>query len=61
MSALGPILFILYSGELESIVRAHGLLPYSYADDNQIVFYYKPSEADNLKSAVVNCITDISA
>ena len=47
-SILGPILFILYTGELESIVRAHGLLTYSYADDNQIVFYCKPSEADNL-------------
>ena len=28
---------------------------------NQIVFYCKPSEADNLKSAVVNCINDMSA
>ena len=56
-SVLDPILFILYTGELESIVSAHGL----YADDNQIVFYCKPSEADNLKSAVVNCINYISA
>ena len=60
-SVLRPILFILYTGELESIVRAHWLLPYSYEDENQIVFYCKPSEADNLKSAVGNCITNISA
>ena len=60
-SVLGPILFSQYTGELESIVRAHGLLPYRYADDNEIVFYCKLSEADNLKSAMVNCITEISA
>ena len=28
-SILGPILFIVYTGELESIIRAHGLLLYS--------------------------------
>ena len=55
-SVFHAILFILYT-----CIRAHGLLPYSYADGNQIVFYCKPSEADNLKSAVVNCITNITA
>ena len=37
-SELGPMLFILHTGELESIVRAHGLLPYSYADDNYCIY-----------------------
>ena len=60
-SVLGPILFILYAGELDSTVRRHGLLMYSNADDNQIVFYCKPSEADNLNSAAVDCIADTSA
>ena len=35
-SVLGPIIFIIYTAELESIVSEHGLLLHQYADDSQI-------------------------
>jgi len=35
-SVLGPILFILYTADLASIVAEHGLSLHQYADDSQM-------------------------
>ena len=57
---LGPLLFILYTGELESIILGHGLTSYSYADDCQIVFFCNPGEDQQLSLTVAACIAKVS-
>ena len=59
-SVLGPLLFILYTSELEQIINSHGLLAYSYADDNQISFFCRPEETERLKEKVINSVEEIS-
>ena len=35
-SVLGPLLFVLYTAEIEDITRRHGLRLHQYADDCQV-------------------------
>ena len=46
--------------ELEQIINSHGLLAYSYADDNQISFFCSPEETERLKAKVINSVEEIS-
>ena len=55
----GPLLFILYTGEIEQIINSHGLLAYSYADDNQLSFFCSPEETERLKAKVINSVEEI--
>jgi hypothetical protein len=59
-SVLGPLLFIMYTGELETIISKYGLISYSYADDCQIFFYCNPGEAQQLSTTVAECIGKVS-
>jgi len=45
---LGPILFLLYTADLMSIVKRHKLLPHAYADDVQI--YGSCNYVNNVKT-----------
>jgi len=49
-SVLGPILFVLYTADLMSIVKRHQLLPHAYADDVQIYGSCTSSEVVFYKS-----------
>jgi len=42
-SVLGPILFIMYTGDLIALLERHGLCPHLYADDMQIYGSCPPS------------------
>jgi len=58
-SALGPILFLLYTADLLGLVRDHGLNPHLYADDTQIYSCCLPGETTELQSRVSACINDV--
>ena len=61
VSILGPLLIIMYTGEIDNIICPHGLNSHGHADDCGIYFYCNPSENDNLMLLVLKCINDLSS
>ena len=59
-SVLGPLLFVLYTANISSIIAAHGLLHPFYADHTQIYFFCRPSNSASLKDRVLSYIEDIT-
>ena len=61
-SALGPILFILYTTPLGQICRKHGIHYHLYADDSQLYMSLKPSKPGSKEMCLhqlEGCISDI--
>lgn len=59
-SVLGPLLFELYSGDVQKIIASHDLQGHAYADDNQIYFRSSKSELIACKLRLTACIDDIT-
>jgi len=59
-SVLGPILFLLYTAELQRVVEQHWLLPHLYADDTQIYGACSPSTTAEFQNCVSSCLDDIA-
>ena len=53
-SVLGPLLYILYTAELEHVVTQHGMRLYQYADDSQLYLHVTVSYTSG--SAVFRCV-----
>jgi len=60
-SVLGPILFIIYTADLESIVAEHGLSLHQYADDSQIYGSCRADATSSLSTSVSQCVDNISS
>jgi len=60
-SVLGPILFIIYTADLESIVAEHGLSLHQYADDSQIYGSCRSDATSLLATSVSQCVDSISS
>ena len=60
-SILGPILFILYTKELNCIAEKHGFSIHLYADDTQLYIEFNPLTQDMLsvEEKIINCLEDI--
>ena len=60
-SILGPILFILYTKELEAIAKMHGFSIYLYADDTQLFIEFNPlfCELHDIESKIIQCLKEI--
>ena len=59
-SVLGPILFVLYTVDLISLIESHGLSPHLYADDTQVYGSCPPAAVDALSVKISDCINDVA-
>jgi hypothetical protein len=60
-SVLGPILFVLYTSDLQAIIQQHSLMPHLYADDTQIYASCQPDNVEQLSRRLAECVTDVAA
>lgn len=58
-SVLGPLLFILYLGPLEDIIKSYGLDCMLYADDSDLYIAVNPSCRHSAIENLEHCISDI--
>ena len=58
-SILGPILFILYTKDLEEIASKYGFTVHLYADDTQLYFAFDVNSNSPNMTAVKNCFSEI--
>ena len=60
---LGPILYLVYTSPLGAILRRHGVGFHMYADDTQLYFSMKTSQAEDTVSArtrVEACLCELN-
>jgi len=59
-SVLGPLLYILYTAELEHVVAQHGMRLHQYADDSQLYIHVTVSDTAVAVQCLAACVSDVS-
>lgn len=59
-SVLGPLLYILYTAELEHVVAQHGMRLHQYADDSQLYIHVTVSDTAVAVQCFAACVSDVS-
>jgi len=60
-SVLGPVLFVLYTATLVSLIESHSLSPHLYADDTQVYGSCSPAAVDALSVTISECSADVAS
>ena len=60
-SVLGPILFLLYTSDVEEIIKRFDLECHMYADDTQTYGHCRPPAATALHDNIERCIEEVAA
>ena len=58
-SVLGPLLYILYTSELEQMVAQHDMRLHQYADDSQVYISVAISDTTIVMYRFTSCVIDI--
>ena len=58
-SALGPVLFVLYTTPLSDVIERHLTLHHSFADDTQLRQSAPPHHVSELVQSMQECIHDV--
>ena len=59
-SVLGPILFVLYTVDLISLIESHGLSAHLYADDTQVYGSCRPADVVSFSTRLSRCVDEAS-
>ena len=60
-SVLGPLLFVLYTADIQHIAEGFNLGVHCYADDGQLYLYDRVQALPGVISTVVSCIAEIES
>ena len=60
-SVIGPLLFNLYSSDLETIAQRRNLSFHQYADDTQLYPSCVPGETEQLQNRLSDCVNEMAA
>ena len=60
-SVLGPVLFVLYTASLSTVIEKHSVLHHSYADDSHLQTSAPPHPIPDLFLSMQKCIDDIKS
>jgi len=59
-SVLGPLLYILYTAELEHVVTQHGMRLHQYADDSQLHLHLTVSDTVVAVQCFSACVSNVN-
>jgi len=59
-SVLGPLLYILYTAELEHVVTQHGMRLHQYADDSHLYLHVTVSDTVVAVQCFAACVSNVS-
>ena len=58
-SVLGPLMFLLYTADIEKLIARPGLSPHLYADDTQMFICCRPGNTHLLRDTTLSFISNI--